>query len=145
MLDSEISMQKCAYVASQGSRCLEIAKRWGVKTAFGTDVGSCPDEQSQEFVIRAEVLSPAEIIHSATVIGAELVRMVDKIGVVKPGAFADLLVVDGDPLEDVRLLVGQGKHLAAIMKEGRFYKNVLAPSMADAPGVRRARELEPAE
>jgi imidazolonepropionase-like amidohydrolase len=109
-------MQKCAYVMEAGSRSLEIAKRAGVKVAFGTDVGSCPD---------AEVQSAAEILHSATVVSAEVVRMEGKIGVIQPDAYADMLVVDGDPLEDLSLLAGQGEHLSAIMKEGTFYKNEL--------------------
>jgi imidazolonepropionase-like amidohydrolase len=118
-------MQKCAYVMEAGSRSLEIAKRAGVKVAFGTDVGSCPDAQSREFQIRAEVQSAAEILHSATVVSAEVVRMEGKIGVIQPDAYADMLVVDGDPLEDLSLLAGQGEHLSAIMKEGTFYKNEL--------------------
>ena len=48
-----------------------------------------------------------------------------KLGCLKPGAFADLLVVDGNPLEDLGVLQEQGKHLAAIMKGGRFHKNRL--------------------
>jgi len=142
---SEEKMQKCAYVMEAGSRSLEIAKRAGVKVAFGTDVGSCPDAQSREFIIRAEVQSAAEILRSATVVSAEVVRMAGKIGVIQPGAYADLLVVDGDPLEDLTVLLGQGEHLAAIMKEGAFYKNTLNPSAADAPQVRREPEPAPAE
>jgi imidazolonepropionase-like amidohydrolase len=142
---SEDKMQKCAYVMEAGSRSLEIATRAGVRVAFGTDVGSCPDAQSREFLIRAEVQSAAEILRSATVVSAEVVRMAGKIGVVTPGAFADLLVVDGDPLEDLTVLLGQGEHLAAIMKEGAFYKNALNPSAADAAQVRREPEPAPAE
>jgi imidazolonepropionase-like amidohydrolase len=52
--------------------------------------------------------------------------MPGKIGVVAEGAYADLLVVDGDPLSDISLLTGQGKHMAAIMQGGRFVKNTLA-------------------
>ena len=51
--------------------------------------------------------------------------MEGKLGCLKPGAFADLLVIDGNPLKDLKLLQGQGKHLSAIMKAGRFHKNRL--------------------
>ena len=60
-----------------------------------------------------------------TIVGAQVVRMVDKLGCVKAGAFADLLVVDGNPLKDLKLLQDQGQHLSVIMKGGRFYKNRL--------------------
>ena len=58
--------------------------------------------------------------------GAEIVRMPGKLGVVKPGAFADILVVDGDPIKKLELLTGQGENLSVIMKAGRFHKNRLA-------------------
>jgi imidazolonepropionase-like amidohydrolase len=107
-------------------KSLEICKRHGVPVAYGTDLlGPLQVAQSEEFTIRAQVLSPAEIIRSATIIGAQVVRMVDKLGCLKAGAFADLLVVDGNPLKDLKLLQGQGQHLSAIMKGGRFHKNRL--------------------
>ena len=83
-------------------------------------------EQSREFLLRREVLSPIEIIRQATLVGAEIVRMPGKLGVVKPGAFADILVVDGDPIKNLELLTGQGENLSVIMKAGRFHKNRLA-------------------
>ena len=73
-----------------------------------------------------EVLSPIEIIRQATLVGAEILRMPDKLGMVKAGAFADMLVVDGDPVKKLELLAGQGEHLSVIMKAGRFHKNTLA-------------------
>ena len=54
-----------------------------------------------------------------------VIRMEGKLGIVAPGAIADLLVVDGDPLRDLSVLEGQGKHLAAILQAGRFVKNQL--------------------
>ena len=81
--------------------------------------------QSEEFTLRAQVLSPAEIIRSATTIGAQVTRMEGKLGCLKAGAFADLLVVDGDPLKNLKLLTDQGRHLSVIMKGGRFHKNRL--------------------
>ena len=79
--------------------------------------------QSDEFIIRSKILTNAEIIRSATVVGAEVLRMEGRLGIITPGAFADLIVVEGNPLEDLNLLTGQGKYLAAIMKEGQFLKN----------------------
>ena len=113
-------------VIDGGLRSLEICKRAGVPVAYGTDLlGQLQVEQSREFIIRAEVQKPIEIIRAATLIGAQIVRQVDKLGCLKPGAFADLLVVDGNPLKDLGVLQEQGKHLAVIMKGGRFHKNRL--------------------
>src|SRR6266699_686486 len=105
-------------------KSLEICKRHGVPVAYGTDLlGQLQVAQSNEFTLRSEVLSPAEIIRSATTIGAEVVRMEGKIGCLKPGAFADLIVVDGNPLLNLKLLQEEGRHLSLIMKGGRFHKN----------------------
>jgi imidazolonepropionase-like amidohydrolase len=107
-------------------KSLEICKRHGVPVAYGTDLlGQLQMAQSEEFTLRAQVLSPAEIIRSATTIGAQIVRMEGKLGCLKPGAFADLLVVDGNPLKDLKLFLDQGQHLSIIMKGGRFHKNRL--------------------
>jgi imidazolonepropionase-like amidohydrolase len=107
-------------------KSLVICKRHGIPVAYGTDLlGQLQVAQSEEFILRAQVLSPAEIIRSATTIGAQVVRMEGKIGCLKPGAFADLLVVDGNPLKDLKLFQGQGQHLSLIMKGGRLHKNRL--------------------
>jgi imidazolonepropionase-like amidohydrolase len=107
-------------------KSLEICKRHAIPVAYGTDLlGQLQVAQSEEFMLRARVLSPADIIRSATTIGARVVRMEDKLGCLKPGAFADLLVVDGNPLKDLSLFGEQGKYLSVIMKGGRFHKNRL--------------------
>jgi imidazolonepropionase-like amidohydrolase len=71
------------------------------------------------------VLSPREILQSATVVGAELLGRAGELGVVAPGALADLLVLDGNPLQDLKLFQDQGAHLAVIMQGGRLHKNAL--------------------
>jgi imidazolonepropionase-like amidohydrolase len=107
-------------------KSLEICKRHAIPVAYGTDLlGQLQVAQSDEFLLRARVLSPADIIRSATTIGARVVRMEGKLGCLKAGAFADLLVVDGNPLKDLALLGDQGKHLSLIMKAGHLYKNRL--------------------
>jgi imidazolonepropionase-like amidohydrolase len=73
-------------------------------------------------VIRAEAMSPFDIIRSATIVNAELLNRAGELGVVAPGARADLITVAGNPLADISLLDGQGEHLAHIMKDGVFYK-----------------------
>ena len=114
-------------VLEAGLRSLEICKRAGVSVGYGSDLlGSLQQEQSREFVVRSEVLSPIEIIRQATLVGAEIVREENRLGVFEPGARADVLVVDGDPVRDLALLLDQGAHLSVIMQRGRFHKNLLS-------------------
>jgi len=113
-------------VLERGFQSLEICKRAGVPVAYGSDLlGQLQEEESREFLIRGEVLKPLEIIQSATTVGARLLRQEGVLGVIAPGACADLLVVDGNPLGDLGLFQDQGAHLSAIMKGGRFHKNRL--------------------
>lgn len=119
-------LEKNEAVLEGGYRSLEICKRNGVKVAYGSDLlGALATDQSREFSIRTTVVPAIDVIRSATLIGAEVVRRPGKLGVIEPGAWADLIVVDGDPLQDIRLLEGQGQHLSAIMKGGKFHKNRL--------------------
>ena len=119
-------LEKNERVIDGGLRSLEICKRAGVPVAFGTDLlGQLQVEQSREFLLRSEVVSPIEIIRSATTIGAQVVRQEGRLGTVRAGAYADLLLVDGDPLRDLNLFQESGRHLAAIMKAGRFHKSTL--------------------
>ncbi|HEX2116923.1 MAG TPA: amidohydrolase family protein [Alphaproteobacteria bacterium] len=123
---SAYSLQKNDIVLKAGLRSLEIARAAGVKIGFGSDLlGQLQNDHCREFLIRSEVMKPQEIIRSATVINAEIVRQSGKLGEIVPGAFADLLVVNGDPYHDLGLFQDQGMHLAAIMKGGRFFKNAL--------------------
>jgi imidazolonepropionase-like amidohydrolase len=112
-------------VIDGGLRSLEVCKRAGVPVGYGTDLlGALQVEESREFIIRSEVLSPIEIIRSATTIGAQIIRQEGKLGTLKAGAFADLLLIDGDPLKNLGVFQEQGKYLAAIMKGGKFHKNL---------------------
>jgi len=121
-----VSLEKLKVVRAAGVQSLEILKAAGVSIGFGTDLlGAMQAHQSHEFAIRSEVLSPAEILRSATAVNAALLNAEGDLGVVAPDACADLVVVDGDPLKDLGLLEAQGAHLPAIMKGGRFVKNTL--------------------
>jgi len=107
-------------------KSLEVCKKAGVKVGYGSDLlGPLQIEQSREFLFRARVLKPLEIIRQATIVGAEILRQEGKLGIVEPGAFADLIVVDGNPLKKLELFLDQGAHLPAIMKAGKFHKNAL--------------------
>ena len=120
------SVAKIGDVREAGLRSLEVFQRAGVRMAYGTDLlGEMHRHQSSELVIRSRVLPAFEVIRSATATAAEVLRMEGRLGVIAPGAVADLLVVDGNPLADLGVLLDQGAHIDAIMKGGRFHKNKL--------------------
>jgi imidazolonepropionase-like amidohydrolase len=121
------SVAKIDNVRLSGLRSLEILKEAGVTMVFGSDLlGPLHRYQSDEFVIRSQVLMPEEIIRSATKDAARLLRMEGQIGCIEPGAYADLIVVDGNPLSDLSLLAGEGRHIPLIMKAGTMVKNELS-------------------
>jgi imidazolonepropionase-like amidohydrolase len=120
----QVSIDKIKDVREAGLQSLERARAAGVQMGFGTDLlGETHHYQSLEFSIRAQVLSPFEVLQSATTTNAALLQRAGELGVVAPGALADLLVVNGNPLADLNLLQEQGKHLLLIMKGGTLYKN----------------------
>jgi imidazolonepropionase-like amidohydrolase len=124
---SDSQKQKAKAVRDQGLQSVEIAAKAGVPLGFGSDLlGRYHHMQSLEFSIRGQVQSVWDVLASATLVNAEIVNMTGRLGVIAPGAYADLIVVNGDPLKDWNLLQEQGRHLAAIMQNGKFYKNALA-------------------
>jgi imidazolonepropionase-like amidohydrolase len=121
-----VSVGKIDDVRLAGLKSLEIMREAGVTMAYGTDLlGGMHRRQSEEFTIRSRVLPVQEVIASATAVAAQVVGMKDKLGVIAPDAFADLIVVDGDPLADITLLGNDGAHMPAIMARGTFRKNEL--------------------
>jgi imidazolonepropionase-like amidohydrolase len=105
---------------------LEMAHAAGLPIVYGTDLfADMHGQQLQEFVIRSEIQPPADLIRSATTTAARLLDLDGEVGVVAPGALADLLVVDGNPLADIRVLTTPERSLKLIMKNGAVYKNEL--------------------
>ena len=120
------SAAKIEQVRAAGLSSLEVFKAAGVKLAFGTDLlGGSHDLQSEEFLIRAQVQSNLEVLQSATLIGAELLGQADRLGEIAPGACADLLLVDGNPLDDLACLTGQGERIPLVMQGGLVRFNEL--------------------
>jgi imidazolonepropionase-like amidohydrolase len=126
---SDYSLAKNATVLKAGLRSLELARAAGVPIGFGSDLlGQLQNDHCLEFLICREAMSPQEVLRSATLVNARILNREGQLGELVPGAFADLLVVDGDPLKDVSLFKDGGPNLSVIMKGGRFFKNRLATS-----------------
>lgn len=113
-------------VQSQALEAVRIARRHGVKIGLGTDLlGEFHSCQTDEFKLRAQVDTPYDVLQSATRVNAELLNMQDQLGVVAPGALADLIVLDQDPLQDLSLFDAAGTHVQMVIKNGEILKNQL--------------------
>ena len=112
-----------------------LAKKYKIKTAFGTDVlfsQALAERQGNGIVDLTRWYTPAEALTMATATNGELFRLSGlrnpypgKLGVVEEGALADLLLVDGNPLENIKLVADPAKNFLVIMKDGTIYKNAL--------------------
>ncbi|MFO1082111.1 MAG: amidohydrolase family protein [Reyranellaceae bacterium] len=112
----------------RGRQVYRWARKHGVPIGFGTDLWG-PDaqlSQLRELEMRRDLDSPAEILRSATAVNAELLMEKGRLGVIAEGAAADLLVVDGDPLEDLSVLLDPVRNLKLIMKDGVVCKDELS-------------------
>ena len=112
---------------ARGQQVYRWAKKYSVPIAFGTDLWGREAQKSQvrEFEMRMSLDPPLNIIRSATATNAELLMQKGKLGAIAPGAFADLLIVEGDPLSDLRVMLDPERNLKLIMKDGVIYKNQL--------------------
>lgn len=120
------SQAKVEQVFQQAISGLDAMRRAGVKVCFGTDLlGRTYTDQCREFTLRSEVFTPIEILRQATSTAAEMMMLDGQIGCIAPGAQADLLLVDGNPLIDIGLLAADGRHLRAIVRAGELVKQPL--------------------
>ncbi|CAI4034227.1 hypothetical protein SMKI_10G0110 [Saccharomyces mikatae IFO 1815] len=114
--------KKNAEVLYKGIDALKIAQRKNVKICFGSDLlGPLYGYQTQEFCIRGKVQSAQEVLLSATVTPAEMNGLGDKLGQIKPGFIADLLMMKSNPLDDITVLDKPETNLILVMKGGRKY------------------------
>lgn len=111
-----------------GHQVYQWAKARDVPIGFGTDLWGpqAQAEQLREFEMRKDLDTPANILASATHVNAFIMQQTGKLGCIAEGAYADILVVDGDPLSDWRVMVDHQHNLKLIMKDGVIYKNELA-------------------
>jgi imidazolonepropionase-like amidohydrolase len=129
------SRKKALEVFAGTDNAYQLAKKYKVKTAFGSDVLFDARIASRQGAILAKLVrwyTPAEVLEMATADNGELMALSGfinpypgKLGVVKEGALADLLLVDGNPLENIKLIEDPEKNFLVIMKDGVMYKNTL--------------------
>jgi len=120
------TLEKLEAVRHKGQRALELAYRAGAKIASGSDiVGLFQELKGRELALKAEVMTPMEAIVSATRTNAELIQMSDRLGTVEPNKLADLIVVDGNPLEDLTLFERGLERVVLVMREGKIIKDIM--------------------
>ena len=116
---SKEMVEKTYEVLDAGIEALDFASKSGVEIVFGTDLlGIMHPRQLEEFTLRSKVINPLQLIQQATVNAANLFNMQNEIGQVKEGFLADLIVLDGNPLENISLLTSPDKHLKLVIKGG---------------------------
>jgi imidazolonepropionase-like amidohydrolase len=130
-----VSQRKAQEIWAGTDNAYKLAKKYNVKTAFGTDILFDAGAASRQGAYLAKMVrwyTPAEALKMATGDNGELMALSGfinpypgKLGVVEEGALADLLLVDGNPLENMKLVEDPGKNFLVIMKDGTIYKNTL--------------------
>ena len=125
-------------VVAGTDKAYTLAKNHKIKTAFGSDLlfsAALTARQGAMLTHLTRWYTAAEALQMATAANAELLGLSGprnpypgKLGVVEAGAFADLLLVDGNPIEHIELIADPGKNFLIIMKDGKIYKDALAPS-----------------
>ncbi|MGA5652579.1 amidohydrolase family protein [Streptomyces seoulensis] len=134
---AEVTKEKFAQAREGVDEMFKLVKKTGFeRIGFGSDIISAPDTLArinEEFVHRTKWFSPAEILRQATRNNGELVALSGPrnpypgtLGVIEPGALADVLLIDGDPLKDPSVLTDPERNLVVIVKDGQVVKNLLA-------------------
>jgi imidazolonepropionase-like amidohydrolase len=120
-------LEKLERVKSRGIEAVRIARAEGVPVVFGTDLlGHMHERQNGEFDLRLQAMSPVEALQSATVVAARLMRQEGRIGELVVGAYADLLIVDGDPTQELSMLSRPEEGIRLVMQGGRTVRSSLA-------------------
>jgi len=133
---SPVSQKKALEVFAGTENAYKLAKKYKVKTAWGADIlgdAGAASRQGQYLAMMVRWYTPAEALKMATADNGELMALSGyinpypgKLGVVEAGALADLLLVDGNPLDDINLVANPDKNFVVIMKDGRIYKDTLS-------------------
>lgn len=121
-------VEKAAIIIPAAKKNVAQAFKAGVRVALGTDAGVYPHGlNGGEFWSMVQLgLTPVQAIQAGTVNAAELMGWSDRIGVIRPGMFADIVAVQGDPISNIHLL----EHVQFVMKDGVVYKDEISQSSA---------------
>ena len=118
--------KKLEYVSEAALNALRMACEAGVKIGSGSDlIGPFQHHRGRELSLKAKVMTPMQAIVSATRTNAEMIGLLDKLGTIEKGKIADMIVVDGNPLEDLSLFDNNGESISLVMKDGQILKNSL--------------------
>jgi len=127
-------LEKARAAAESAAEAVRHAETAGIKLGLGTDLlGEAHGLELVELRLRARISGNLSTLRSATSINAEMMQLSGEIGTVRPGAFADLLIVDGDPIADIEVLVSSDQALRAVFKGGRLMRGALAKELAAPP------------
>jgi len=134
-LVNPVSQKKAREVFAGTDNAYKLSKKYKIKTAFGTDIlfdARVASRQGAQLAKLTRWYTPPEALKMATANNGELMALSGfinpypgKLGVIEEGALADLLLVDGNPLENIKLIEDPARNFVVIMKDGKFYKNVL--------------------
>jgi len=123
----QVNVSKNEGVFEAGCRSIELAKRAGVELGLGTDLlGEAQTWQNREFAIRAELEPAADVLRSMYRVNAKLCGLEGEIGVIKPGASADLVITQVDPLSKLAELADPEAAIDAVIGRGRIAVDRLA-------------------
>jgi imidazolonepropionase-like amidohydrolase len=135
-LANEVQWAKYVQVVDGWKKTAELVKKYNVKMGFGTDLVFAPDTNGQQadFLARfSKWFSNIEMLRMITSNNAEILALsgarnpyqAGALGVIKEGAYADIILVDGNPMDNVAVLGSNGRNIPLVMKDGKIFKNSL--------------------
>ena len=124
---SDESLEKIKVIHAAAYKSMEYLQRQGARVGMGTDLFEerFHPMQSQEFSFRADIFKPIDLLRSATSVNAEIMQKSGIIGSVEPGAYADIIAIDKNPLKDIHVMANPDQNFPLIMKGGEFVRNRL--------------------
>jgi len=136
MFQDPIQQAKLKIVADGARNAVALAKKYRVNILWGTDVffgNTIFRNFTQEFAYHDEFFTPIEQLQQVTGNNGKVLALSGHknpypgaaLGVIKEGAYADIIIVNGDPTKDIRLLMDADKNIDLIMKDGKIYKNII--------------------
>ncbi|MDC0498449.1 amidohydrolase family protein [Alphaproteobacteria bacterium] len=124
---SDHSLQKVKEVNNKRSIAIQNCSKAKVKMGLGSDLHGRKylQNQSRELILRSEFQDKIEVLRSATSVNAEILQMKNKIGIIKENAFADLIILNNNPLKNINVFRDTNKNIKFILKDGEIIKNIL--------------------